>query len=425
MLTQTDAAGGSAKLRAYDVTWGVADASERARIAALAPEALRAELGARGIALPPELPREALLAERLRAAAAIAIERDPNQPGGIKELSRAEVLQIARGAATAAAVATGGATKRNLKVAPRSAHSFLGPRDLHSLDFGAGASERQSALTVRQGCVLVSLRDQRAVVTGDRALIFVGEGDDEKLSFLLEAPAASAWAAQQLDGVKSPAQAQGQAQAQVHAPPSFAVTAGAGVAIAMAGGGGGGGGGGGTNAAASAAAAAVAAGAADAGLSASALSTLTAAPEGASAGFGYEKSFEQLVFYALFKNVIESSEAELKQLDAATKKACGILAASDENFVLLKNVESAVDEFVSSLEALTKTVEEVMDDVSGEGVGRWRGRGRRARGAREQRWPRRTQASERERRCPPAHASPPFRARARGLATPCPCTRSP
>ena len=106
--------------------------------------------------------------------------------------------------------------------------------------------------------------------------------------------------------------------------------------------------------------------AADAGLSASALSTLTAASEGAPAGFGYEKSFEQLVFYALFKNVIESSEAELKQLDAATKKACGILAASDENFVLLKNVESAVDEFVSSLEALTKTVEEVMDDVSGD-----------------------------------------------------------
>jgi len=92
----------------------------------------------------------------------------------IRELYRMEIFHIARGDTGD----TRGALRNKSSLARAGAHSLVSQRDLDSVISGA---DRKAVLDVRQGCILFSICGHRAIITQNRALIFLEEGADESL----------------------------------------------------------------------------------------------------------------------------------------------------------------------------------------------------------------------------------------------------
>jgi hypothetical protein len=92
----------------------------------------------------------------------------------IRELYRMEIFHIARGDTGD----TRGVFRNKSSLARAGAHSLVSQRDLDSVISGA---DRKAVLDVRQGCILFSICGHRAIITQNRALIFLEEGADESL----------------------------------------------------------------------------------------------------------------------------------------------------------------------------------------------------------------------------------------------------
>jgi len=90
----------------------------------------------------------------------------------IRELYRMEIFHIARGDSKG--------VSRKSSLARAGAHSLVSQRDLDAVISG----DRKAVLDVRQGCILFSLAGFRAIITANRALIFLEEGADESISHL-------------------------------------------------------------------------------------------------------------------------------------------------------------------------------------------------------------------------------------------------
>ena len=93
----------------------------------------------------------------------------------IRELYRMEIFHIARGDFK-------GVGTRKSSLARAGAHSLVSQRDLDAVISG----DRKAVLDVRQGCILFSLAGHRAIITSNRALVFLEEGADESVSHLKE-----------------------------------------------------------------------------------------------------------------------------------------------------------------------------------------------------------------------------------------------
>jgi hypothetical protein len=236
----------------------------------------------------------------------------------LSEFSPIEVLNIARAGARAA----GGAAR----AAPRThTHSKASHRDLHAIDF---ENSTHPTLVTRDGCIIVSLRQLRAVVTGARALVLFADGADGDIKHFLDMlhadDAAAVFAAPAAPGAH-----------EAHSSGALLlggeVGAGAGTPSDAPGGG---------------------------------VSIMAAATESGAAA--PPDSFEYAVLAALLRCVAEASDAELTALSRRVKgiktgTRQGQTPTTEEMFNNVGALKEELDEFMSSLEGHVAAVDSVLE----------------------------------------------------------------